>query len=75
MKLDGIKIHELGHDYLSKKLNLPDWYGRNLDGLYDCLCEMNLDIELINGQYVNDDLINTFKDASLENDYLSFKII
>lgn len=27
------------HDYLAQTLPLPDWYGRNLDALYDCLTE------------------------------------
>ena len=25
------------HDYLKRKLGLPDYYGGNLDALYDCL--------------------------------------
>lgn len=25
------------HDTLAKALNFPDWYGENLDALYDCL--------------------------------------
>ncbi len=31
---------ELAHTYLARSLSLPDWYGRNLDGLYDCLTDM-----------------------------------
>lgn len=26
-------------DYLSARLELPEWWGRNLDALYDCLTE------------------------------------
>ncbi|MBO4901759.1 MAG: barstar family protein [Lachnospiraceae bacterium] len=43
-KLDftGITTREELHDYLAEKLELPDYYGRNLDALYDCLTEMPL---------------------------------
>ena len=26
-------------EYLNEKLELPEWWGRNLDALYDCLTE------------------------------------
>ena len=32
-----IGTREALHDVLQEKLALPDWYGRNLDALYDCL--------------------------------------
>ena len=28
---------ETAHDYLAQALNFPEWYGRNLDALYDLL--------------------------------------
>lgn len=28
------------HEYLKEKLELPGYYGNNLDALYDCLTEM-----------------------------------
>ena len=28
------------HNYLASKLDLPDYYGRNLDALYDCLTDL-----------------------------------
>ena len=28
------------HDYLQEMLPLPEYYGRNLDALYDCLTEL-----------------------------------
>lgn len=30
---------EHGHAYLARTLALPDWYGANLDALYDCMTE------------------------------------
>lgn len=37
--LEGSKIHtrEELHDALAEVLALPDYYGRNLDALWDCL--------------------------------------
>lgn len=74
MILDGNLINEQGHDYLSKALNFPDYYGKNLDALYDCLCEIKVDIELINAGAVDEEILDTFEDAALENEFLNFKI-
>ena len=68
-------IKEEGHDYLMRALNLPDYYGRNLDALYDCLTEIECDIELVNADDVDGDIIDTFVDAADENQFLTFKII
>ena len=32
---------EKAHEYLKEKMNFPDYYGRNLDALYDCLTELD----------------------------------
>lgn len=70
MQLDGILIKERGHDYLAEALNLPEYYGKNLDALYDCLTEISCEIVLINASAVDKDIIDTFKDAAGENDFL-----
>lgn len=31
---------EEAHSYLQEKMNFPGHYGKNLDALYDCLCEL-----------------------------------
>lgn len=74
MLLDGKLIKKDGHDYLMKALDFPDYYGKNLDALYDCLTEIECEIELINADEVDNDILETFKDAANENDFLKFNI-
>ena len=46
--LDGNNItnRETLHDTLASSLPLPDWYGRNLDALYDCLMDIQEETEI-----------------------------
>lgn len=75
IELDGILIEEEGHDYLKEVLNFPDYYGKNLDALYDCLTDIGVEteIKLINKDSVSNDLLETFIDASCQNIFLEFK--
>lgn len=40
--LDGLEIKSLEavHDLFAQALDLPEWYGRNLDALFDCLTDL-----------------------------------
>ncbi len=40
--LDGLELRSLEevHDRFAQALALPEWYGRNLDALFDCLTEL-----------------------------------
>lgn len=40
--LDGRKMRDKAatHAYLKEQLRLPEYYGNNLDALYDCLTEL-----------------------------------
>ena len=46
--LDARQMEErrTAHSYLKERLVLPDYYGRNLDALYDCLTDLS-DVELM----------------------------
>lgn len=47
--LDGQYLleKETSHVYLQEKLNLPEYYGKNLDALYDCLTDLeNIEIHI-----------------------------
>ena len=80
--LDGRKMtdREATHLYLKKKLDLPDYYGKNLDALYDCLCETGNPVQIIvsyvqemqdNLRRYADDLLNTLEAAAEKNPKVS----
>lgn len=50
--IDGKKItsKQMLHTYFADEMNFPEWYGKNLDALYDFLTDTNeeTEIELIN---------------------------
>ena len=39
---NDITNREQLHDALSEALELPEWYGRSLDALYDCLTDLSV---------------------------------
>lgn len=62
------------HKYLKRKLQLPDYYGNNLDALYDCLSEKGIrcitavhfpELKERIGDYA-DVLLQVFCDAGIE---------
>ena len=67
--LDGRKMtdKEATHEYLQEKLQFPEYYGRNLDALYDCLTETEEELE-IQIQYAEDmhENLGDYADALLE---------
>lgn len=46
--IDGaaIETREALHDAMQARLALPEYYGRTLDALYDCLTDVHEDLEL-----------------------------
>jgi ribonuclease inhibitor len=56
------------HQILKKELNLPDYYGENLDALWDCLTtdiELSLTIEWVDFQK-SKDLLGDYAESTLE---------
>lgn len=43
---DAITSREALHRALAEGLELPEWYGGNLDALHDCLTELDRPLEL-----------------------------
>ena len=58
--IDGRRMTsiEATHAYLASTLRLPDYYGRNLDALHDCLTDLSRSvwIILINGDFMDRNL-------------------
>ena len=60
--LDGKKIKKKSHSYLKKVFDFPDYYGKNLDALYDCMSEMDeTRIIIIHMDDVNEFSLNVIK--------------
>ncbi|MBQ9698507.1 MAG: barstar family protein [Acidaminococcaceae bacterium] len=71
------------HTYLKEALGLPDYYGKNLDALYDCLGEIAEETVIVvpdviqKKEYLGDygrTMLRVFKDAAAENPALQIKI-
>ena len=51
--IDALKENERkeAHEYLKEVFSFPEYYGKNLDALFDCLGEMRIDrITIINSE-------------------------
>ena len=80
--LEGKKLQSAqeAHLYLKESLELPEYYGENLDALYDCLTEMTerslIRIEAV--QPVETEffkkLVRVMKDAAQDNPKLEVRI-
>ncbi len=84
--LDGRKMIDkaVSHKYLKRKLRLPDYYGENLDALWDVLSTISepVKIKVVNRDSLYENLgsygeaiLNVFKDAAEENNNVNLEII
>lgn len=72
--LDGNALIDAAgvHDYLKEMLALPEYYGKNLDALHDCLTELS-DVEITITAPAEDGaifqkILRIFKIADRENE-------
>ncbi len=79
--LDGTYLceKEKAHEYLKGKLDLPEYYGGNLDALYDCLTDFSAtDIEIRMPEektLYSRRVLRVFKAAARKNENLIVKIL
>lgn len=73
--LDGRRMERASqsHQYLKEKLELPDYYGENLDALYDLLteCPRTTEICIKDSFHMDSLLYRVFKDAARDNECLN----
>ena len=83
--IDGsaVRDRESLHALLAERLSLPDWYGRNLDALHDCLTEIrDVTVVLRNagsmtaalGRY-GEAALRVLRDAAEENPRFGFVLL
>ena len=80
--LDGKKMRSRKetHEYLAARFEFPEYYGKNLDALYDCLCEIGEQTTVVfyrlekmkkEQETYAQSLISTFEDATENNKNLT----
>ncbi|WP_103583326.1 barstar family protein [Campylobacter concisus] len=81
--LDAKKMleKEKMYEHFAKKFDLPEYYGKNLDALFDCLCEINeptlikLKNENVLDGATKESLTQLFSDVCNENELVKFKLV
>ena len=82
IELDGASLTRRGQamEYLDGRLELPEWWGRNLDALHDCLTEPGEPTALVlahraemEGTIFGRRLLRVLEDAAAENPFLQLE--
>lgn len=81
LNCEKLTQREQAHRYLAHMLDLPDYYGHNLDALFDCLTELGECTIVLdggadlpqNGGY-GAKVLKVLEDASLANPRLTLEI-
>ena len=83
--IDGNEIISMSdiHRIFAEELDFPEWYGKNLDALYDCLGDVTEELEIVveNKSELEENLGISFErlcrlleDISEENDSIEVKM-
>ncbi len=76
ISLDGkyLQRTEAGHLYLMKMFDFPQYYGKNMDALYDLLTEIAgpIIIRIENSEAMDAQMRRVFQDAALDNEEVLF---
>ena len=83
LNTDKISGRDELHDLFQEALSLPEWYGRNLDALFDVLTDIGEDTKVIVelggleqqslGAYMRQ-LLRVLRDAAEENEQLIVEV-
>ena len=79
--LDGNILSDAAmvHDYLIEMLEFPEYYGKNLDALHDCLTDLeHIDITITAPKEdgaIFQKILRVFKSAERENESLKLNIL
>lgn len=70
---------ERAHTYLEEELDFPDYYGKNLDALYDCLADLRnmrikIDVDGNENEYLSR-ILQVFEDAAEDNEDIEVYVI
>ena len=68
------------HEILARELDFPDWYGRNLDALHDCLTAICQETKITFLHFPalpfrSAGLLNVLRDSESENDKLEISLV
>lgn len=83
LNLEKMRSIAMLHKHLHTALALPEYYGANLDALYDCLTELAEPTELVMPQKVADEeylgwygqqLVQALQDAAAANERLKITL-
>lgn len=82
VRLDGARLcsREEAMELLGRSLCLPEWWGRNLDALHDCLTDLGRPVRLVvlrrsamEGTPFGRRLLQVLKDAAGETPWLELE--
>lgn len=68
------------HEAIARELNFPEWYGRNLDALHDCLTAVCEDTEVAFLHFPalpfpSAGLLRVLRDSENENPHLEISLV